>query len=75
MMEGTRIWIENEEDWVSRRQYAFLMGVVLVWIAWAAGWVVFAAIAAGLVGYAVVRLLEGDPGLGELSERFRSEPK
>jgi hypothetical protein len=60
------------EEWsVSRRQFAFLIGVLLVWLAWAAGWVVLAAIAAGLIGWGVVRVLEGDVDLGELSERFR----
>jgi hypothetical protein len=57
---------------VSRRQFAFLIGVLLVWLAWAAGWVVLAAIAAGLIGWGVVRVLEGDVDLTELSERFRS---
>ncbi len=37
---------------MSRKQYAFVIGVVLVWVAWSAGWVVFAAIAAGLIGLA-----------------------
>lgn len=57
---------------MSRRQFAFLIGVLLVWLAWAAGWVVLAAIAAGLIGWGVVRVLEGDVDLTELSERFRS---
>lgn len=56
---------------MSRRQFAFLIGVLLVWLAWVAGWVVLAAIAAGLIGWGVVRVLEGDVDLGELSERFR----
>jgi hypothetical protein len=43
-----------------------------VWLAWAAGWVVFPAIAAGLIGWGAVRVLEGDVDLGEISERFRS---
>lgn len=46
--------------------------MLLVWLAWAAGWVVLAAIAAGLIGWGVVRVLEGDVDLTELSERFRS---
>jgi hypothetical protein len=57
---------------MSRAQYAFIVGVLLVWLAWAAGWVVFAAVAAGLIGWGVVRVLEGDIDLGELSERFKS---
>jgi hypothetical protein len=56
---------------VSRRQFGFLIGVLLVWLAWAAGWVVLAAVAAGLVGYGIVRVLEGDFDITELSERFR----
>ncbi|MDQ6837767.1 MAG: hypothetical protein M3137_05365 [Actinomycetota bacterium] len=58
---------------MSRQQYAFLIGVLLVAVAWAAGWVVLAAIAAGLIGVGVVRVLEGDVDLGELAERFRSD--
>ena len=57
---------------MSRRQFAFLIGVLLVWLAWVAGWVVLAAVAAGLIGWGLVRVLEGDVDLGELSERFRS---
>jgi hypothetical protein len=57
---------------VSRAQYAFIVGVLLVWLAWAAGWVVFPAVAAGLIGWGAVRVLEGDVDLGEISERFRS---
>ena len=57
---------------MSRAQYAFIVGVLLVWLAWAAGWVVFPAIAAGLIGWGAVRVLEGDVDLGEISERFRS---
>ena len=63
-------WIKGVS--VSRAQYAFLVGVLLVWLAWAAGWVVFPAIAAGLIGWGAVRVLEGDVDLGEISERFRS---
>jgi hypothetical protein len=57
---------------VSRSQYAFIVGVLLVWLAWAAGWVVLAAIAAGLIGWGIVRALEGDVDFGEISERFKS---
>ena len=63
-------WIKGVS--VSRAQYAFLIGVLLVWLAWAAGWVVFPAIAAGLIGWGAVRVLEGDVDLGEITERFRS---
>jgi hypothetical protein len=47
----------------------------LVWLAWEAGWVVLAAVAAGLIGLAVVRVLEGTLDLNELTERFRSSSK
>lgn len=57
---------------MSRRQYAFLIGVLLVWLAWSGGWVVFGAIAAGVVGYGIVRVLEGDVDLDALTERFRA---
>ena len=54
---------------MSRRQFGFLIGVLLVWLAWDAGWVVLAGVAAGLVGYGIVRVLEGDVDITELSER------
>jgi hypothetical protein len=57
---------------MSRKQYVFVVGVLLVWLAWAAGWVVLAAVAAGLIGWGVVSVLEGDVDLGELNQRFRS---
>ena len=57
---------------MSRQQFAFIIGVLLVWLAWSAGWVVFAAIAAGLIGVAVARVLEGDVDLDEFVGRFRS---
>ena len=57
---------------MSRAQYAFLIAVLLVWMAWAAGWVVLAAIALGLIFWQAVRLLEGDLDVNELTERFRA---
>ena len=57
---------------MSRGQFAFIVGVLLVWFAWAAGWIVLAGIAAGLIGWGIVRVLEGGVDLGEVSERFRS---
>jgi len=57
---------------VSRQQFAFIVGVLLVWLAWTAGWVVFAAVAAGCLGWGVVRVLEGDVDLTELTARFRA---
>ena len=64
--------VVGEEQTVSRQQYVFIVGVLLVWLAWAAGWVVLAAIAAGLIGWGVVRVLEGEVDLDDLSARFRS---
>lgn len=61
-----------KESTVSRAQYAFLIGVLLVWLAWAAGWVVLPAIALGLIFWQAVRLLEGDVDVNELTERFRA---
>ncbi|MDA8358301.1 MAG: hypothetical protein M0Z95_18880 [Actinomycetota bacterium] len=58
---------------MSRRQFGYLVGFLLVWLAWAASWVVVAALAAGVVGYLVVRALESDIDFGELTERFRSD--
>ena len=57
---------------MSRHQFAFLVAVLLVWLAWEAGWVVLAAIAAGLIGLAIVRVLEGTLDVNELAQRFRS---
>jgi hypothetical protein len=57
---------------MSRPQYAFIVGVLLVWLAWDAGWVVLAAVAAGLIGLGIVRVLEGELDLSEITERFRS---
>lgn len=59
---------------MSRQQYVFLVGVLLVWLAWSAGWFVLAAIAAGLIGLVVVRVLEGDVDLEELRARFKVSP-
>jgi hypothetical protein len=58
---------------VSRAQYAFLIVVLLVWLAWAAGLVVLAAVAGGLIAWQAVRLLEGDVDVNELAERFRTK--
>jgi len=52
------------------------VGFLLVWLAYDAGWVVLAGAAAGLIGYGIVRVLEG--GLidfTELTERFRSQDR
>lgn len=58
---------------MSRQQYAFVVGVLLVALAWAAGWVVLAAIATGLIAVGAVCILEGDTDLGEFAERFCSD--
>ncbi len=57
---------------MSRQQFAFIVGVLLVWLAWQAGWVVLAAVAAGLIGLGIVRVLEGELDLSELGERIKS---
>lgn len=57
---------------MSARQYAFLITVVLVWLASDAGWIVLAAIAAGLIALGVVEVVKGDVDLSELGERLRS---
>jgi hypothetical protein len=63
----------GEEQIVSRQQFVFIVGVLLVWLAWTAGWVVLAAIAAGLIGWGAVRVLEGDVDLEDVRERFRAK--
>ncbi len=57
---------------MSRPQFAFVIGLLLVWLAWEAGWVVLAAVAAGLIGMAIVKVLEGNVDLNDLAERFRT---
>ena len=57
---------------MSRPQFAFIVGLLLVWFAWAAGWVVLAGIAAGLIGWGIVRVLESDVDLGEVGGRLKS---
>jgi hypothetical protein len=57
---------------MSRLQYAFIVGVLLVWVAWDAGWIIFAAVAAGLIGVGIVKALEGDIDFGEMTKRFQS---
>jgi protein-S-isoprenylcysteine O-methyltransferase Ste14 len=58
---------------LSRPQYAFLIAVLLVWLAWAAGWVVVAAVAAGLIAWQAIRLLQGEIDVQDLQERFRTK--
>ncbi|MGH9066278.1 MAG: hypothetical protein ACRD0J_01945 [Acidimicrobiales bacterium] len=58
---------------MSRRQFGYLAGFLLVWLAWASGPIVVAAVGAGVIGYLGVRALEGDLDLGAFTERFRSD--
>ncbi|MGH9070255.1 MAG: hypothetical protein ACRDX8_03555 [Acidimicrobiales bacterium] len=58
---------------MSRRQFGFLVGFLIVWLAWAASWVVLAAIIAGVIGWLVVVALDGGLDLGGLAERFRDD--
>ena len=60
---------------MSRNQFGFVVGVLLVWLAWDAGWVVLAAVAAGLIGLGIVRVLDGGLDLGELGDQIRSSAK
>ena len=57
---------------MSRQQFAFIVGVLLVWLAWDAGWVFLAAVVAGLIGVAIVRVVEGELDLGGLADKVRS---
>ncbi len=57
---------------MTRSQYVFLIAVLLVWLAWEAGWVVLAAVAAGLIAWGIVRVLEGELDLDQMTARFRS---
>jgi hypothetical protein len=58
---------------VSRQQFVFVVGIIVVWMAWDAGWVVLAALAAGLILVGVVRALEGSFDIGEFAKRFRPD--
>jgi hypothetical protein len=58
---------------MSHRQYGFLVGLLVVWLWASVGFLVaVAAVAAGLVGYAVARVLDGGVDLGEVASRFTS---
>lgn len=55
---------------MSRRQAGFLIGFLVAVVLWAAGfWVTLGAVVAGAIGYAVVRVVDGEVDLGELTER------
>lgn len=58
---------------MSPRQFGFVAGLLIAWL-WAdKGFLVaLGGVVAGLIGYAVVRVLEGDLDLGELTDRFSS---
>jgi hypothetical protein len=57
---------------MSRRQYGFLVGFLIVWVIGLSGWsVALWAVAAGGVGYLVVRFLEGDLDLERLTDGLR----
>ncbi|GIL24976.1 hypothetical protein [Actinocatenispora comari] len=61
---------------MSHRQYAFLVGLLIAWLWASAGFLVaVGGVAAGLVGYAIVRVLEGDISLGDLTDRFGSSKR
>jgi hypothetical protein len=56
---------------MSRRQFGFLVGFLIAWLwAGASFLVALAAVVAGLIGYVVARILEGDLPLDELAVRF-----
>lgn len=56
---------------MSRRQFGFIVGFLIVWFWVQSGFLtVLAAVVAGLVGYAVARAFEGELDLAELIERF-----
>ncbi len=57
---------------MTRRQVGFLFGFLIGLLLWVAGfWVTLGTTALGLVGYGVVRALEGDVDLEALTQRFR----
>ncbi len=56
---------------MTRGQAGFFIGFALAVLVWAAGfWVALGAALAGVIGWAVVRLLEGDLDLDELNRVF-----
>lgn len=58
---------------MTRRQFGFLIGFLVVWLAFESGPIVVAALAAGIVGYVIVLALEGDLDMGGITERFRND--
>ncbi|MDP9247746.1 MAG: hypothetical protein M3O95_06620 [Candidatus Dormibacteraeota bacterium] len=58
---------------MSNRQFGFLVGFLFIWlVASQSFWVALAALLAGLIGYGVARVLEGDLDLTELTDRLTS---
>ena len=59
---------------MTRGQAGFFIGFALAVLVWAAGfWVALGAGLAGLVGWAVVRVLEGDVDLDEVNRALSRE--
>jgi uncharacterized membrane protein len=56
---------------MSRRQYGYLVGFLIVWL-WVSEGFLFAlsAVVAGLIGFGVGCVMEGDVDLGALTDRF-----
>lgn len=60
---------------MSHRQYGFLIGLLIAWLWAGTGFLVaLGAVVAGLIGYLVVRVLDGGLNLGDLTSRI-SSPK
>jgi hypothetical protein len=61
---------------MSYRQYGFLVGLLIAWLWASTGFLIaVSAVAAGFVGYIVVRALEGDVRFNNLTERFTSSKR
>lgn len=59
---------------MSHGQAGFLIGFLIAVLLWAAGfWVTVGAVAAGLLGFAAVRIVDGDLDVSELSDRWSSD--
>lgn len=59
---------------MTRGQAGFFIGFALAVLVWVAGfWVAMGAALAGLIGWAVVRVLDGDLDLEELNRVFSRE--
>lgn len=61
---------------MTRGQAGFFIGFALAVIVWAAGfWVAIGAGLAGLIGWATVRVIEGDVDLDELNRAFSRDQR